>query len=155
MIVIGVDPGITGAIALFNSEKHTVEVFDTPVAGGEIDYTGLASLMDFRFTLADFAYIEKVHAMPKQGVSSTFKFGTTLGAVMMAVAMCNVPRILVSPTEWKMRMGLNNDKSKSLKRAIELFPKSADSFKLKKHDGRAEAALLAWYGYRMQSFGRV
>lgn len=157
MDIIGIDPGLTGAIARFNGETLVVE--DIPIVeatkGTDINYDGLRDIMNLMFAGADHAYIEQVGAMPKQGVSSTFKFGKGFGAVIMAVVFLEIPRTMVSAVKWKLELGLNADKEKSRKRALELFPKYAHMFARKKDNGRAEASLLAWFGYRMQTVGRV
>jgi hypothetical protein len=158
MDVLGIDPGLSGAVARFNGARLIVEDIPSVEAakrGNDLNYDGLRDLMNIMFAGAEVAYIEDVHAMPKQGVSSTFKFGKGFGAVIMAVAFLEIPRFMISPMKWKMEMGLNSDKEKSRKRALEMFPSEAHLFGRKKDNGRAEAALIAWYGYRMQTVGRI
>ena len=87
--------------------------------------------------------------MPAQGVTSSFSFGVVFGAIQQAVA-CNFykPALLVTPQRWKGHFGLDSNKDASRARASELLPAHAHLWPLKKHDGRAEAALLALYGHR-------
>jgi hypothetical protein len=83
--------------------------------------------------------------MPKQGVASTFKFGTAYGALLAVTALCEIPTHLVSPRKWKTHFALDSDKEKSRALAIRLWPGCGFFSRVKDH-GRAEAALLARYG---------
>jgi crossover junction endodeoxyribonuclease RuvC len=144
-IILGIDPGISGAVAFyFPMVPSRIAVDDVPVAGGEINGYELARLI--RMHRPTLAVIERVNAMPGQGVSSSFNFGRSYGDVRGVVSACDVPMHFVSPQKWKKHFGLSADKDESRLRAIRMFPNAAESFKLKKHDGRAEAALLALYG---------
>jgi len=87
--------------------------------------------------------------MPKQGVASTFTFGEAYGVAKGIFYALNIPIELVTPRRWKKEFDLTSDKNESLDMARMLWPDS-DKFKLKKHDGRAEAALIAMYGYKSQ-----
>ena len=161
MIVLGVDPGLSGAIASYDGTTLMVEDMPTIQFKGtkkmktRIVLTELADMMQVQFDGADHAYIEEVSAMPGQGVTSMFNFGTSFGIIQMAVAMIGVPITMVSPMKWKMEMGLNSDAEKSRNRALQLFPNSVEKFKRKMDHNRAEAALIAWYGYKMLTVGRV
>jgi len=144
-IVMGVDPGISGAIAFyFPMVPGRIAVDDVPVAGGEINVAELARLI--RIHRPTMAVIERVSAMPGQGVASMFNFGRSYGDVRGVIGALDVPLHFVTPQKWKKHFGLSSDKDQSRLRAIRLFPAVAESFKLKKHDGRAEAALIALYG---------
>lgn len=143
--ILGIDPGVSGAIAFYFPEMPgRIAVADVPVAGGEISAPHLASLI--RRYAPTMAVIEKVNAFPGQGVSSVFNFGRSYGDVRGVVGALNIPLHLVSPQKWKKHFGLSSDKDKSRMLAIRMFPTVAEDFKLKKHDGRAEAALIALYG---------
>jgi len=144
-IVMGVDPGISGAIAFyFPMVPGRIAVDDVPVAGGEINVAELARLI--RIHRPTMAVIERVSAMPGQGVASMFNFGRSYGDVRGTIGAMDVPMHFVTPQKWKKHFGLSSDKDQSRLRAIRRFPAAAESFKLKKHDGRAEAALIALYG---------
>jgi crossover junction endodeoxyribonuclease RuvC len=91
------------------------------------------------------ALIEKVHAMPGQGVSSMFSFGRAAGIVEGVLAGLSVPFELIPPATWIKSMRTFGGKDGSRQRAQELFPDYAHLFARKKDDGRAEAALLACY----------
>jgi crossover junction endodeoxyribonuclease RuvC len=163
MRVIGIDPGISGAIAAYDGSVLHVE--DVPTMAikkakgkGEkniINLTELCDLFNFMFAGADHAYIERVGAMPGQGVTSMFNFGDAFGSLKTGVAMMYVPMTLISPVEWKAHMGLNSDGEKSRLRALQLFPRYAHFFQRKMDHNRAEAALLAWYGYHKLTTGKV
>lgn len=143
--ILGIDPGVTGAVAFYFPETPgRIAVDDVPVAGGEISAPHLASLI--RRYAPTMAVIEKVAAMPKQGVVSVFNFGRSYGDVRGVVGALNIPLHFVTPQKWKKHFGLTSDKDLSRMLAIRMFPSVADHFKLKKHDGRAEAALIALYG---------
>jgi hypothetical protein len=145
MKVLGIDPGMSGALAQWDGEH--LAVHDMPVADKQLDMAGICDLFDISFSDAEHCYLEKVSAMPGQGVSSTFKFGSSYGAAKMAVLAFRIPLTEVTPVKWKLDMGLSNDKEKSRARALALFPKFSHQFARKKDDGRAEAALLAYYGW--------
>ena len=144
-IVMGIDPGISGAVAFyFPMVPGRIAVDDVPVVGGEINVNELARLI--RVHRPTLAVIERVSAMPGQGVVSMFNFGRSYGDVRGVIGAMEVPLHFVTPQKWKKHFGLSSDKDESRMRAIRVFPSVAESFKLKKHDGRAEAALIALYG---------
>lgn len=142
--VLGVDPGLTGAIALWDPRDDTLIIKDMPVTAGVVSPTLLS--WELRELAPELAWVEEVHAMPKQGVSSTFKFGASYGAVLGVLAALEVPTLLVTPNKWKRLLGLSRDKGASRGRAAQLFPKHAGSFSRVRDDGRAEAVLVAYYG---------
>jgi crossover junction endodeoxyribonuclease RuvC len=144
MIVLGVDPGVSGAVAFFYPGIGRVSVHDVPVAGGEISAPHLATLI--RTHAPSLAVIERVSAMPGQGVSSCFNFGRSYGDVRGVIGALNIPLHYVTPSTWKKYFKLSSDKELSRKLAIQRFPAVADHFARKKDDGRAEAALIALYG---------
>lgn len=144
-IIMGIDPGISGAVAFyFPVVPSRIAVDDVPVAGGEINVNELARLV--RIHRPTLAVIERVGAMPGQGVVSMFNFGRSYGDVRGVIGAMDIPLHFVTPQKWKKHFGLSSDKDECRMRAIRMFPSAAESFKLKKHDGRAEAALIALYG---------
>lgn len=143
--IMGIDPGISGAIAFyFPDAPGRIAVDDVPVAGGEISAPHLASMV--RRYSPTMAVIEKVSAMPGQGVVSMFNFGRSYGDVRGVIGALNIPLYYVTPGVWKKYFGLSSDKDLSRKLAIQRFPTVAEHFARKKDDGRAEAALIALYG---------
>jgi hypothetical protein len=139
---LGIDPGITGGIALLIGD--TLEgCWDIPVAGGEINPDELIRII--RDANPSMAVIERAWSRPGQRVASTFKYGQAFGTLRTAVAACETPQRLVTPGVWKKFYHLDSDKEKARAMAIRLWPGVA-FFNLKKHHGRAEAALIARYG---------
>jgi crossover junction endodeoxyribonuclease RuvC len=144
-IIAGIDPGLSGAIAFFVPSHNRVAVYDMPVIDGEVDVIALGQLA--RAHWPEMAIIEKVGAMPGNGSVSMFNFGRSVGCVLGAFGALYVPMHSVTPQKWKSEYGLiGQDKEASRKLAIELFPAIAGDLKLKKHHGRAEAALIAMFG---------
>jgi crossover junction endodeoxyribonuclease RuvC len=93
--------------------------------------------------------VEIVHAMPKQGVSSSFNFGMSYGVALGVIGALKIPVVHVSPTKWKKYFGLSADKEEARALAISKWPASLH-FRRKKDNGRAEAGLLALYGAQTQ-----
>jgi crossover junction endodeoxyribonuclease RuvC len=142
--ILGIDPGLSGALAFyFPSLPGLVTAEDLPIAGGEIDIATLAARL--RQMRPDVAIIEQVASMPKQGVASTFKFGTAYGMARGLVTGLGIPVHLVTPRRWKTHFHLDSDKDKSRALALRYWPTST-AFARKKDDGRAEAALIARFG---------
>lgn len=153
MITIGIDPGLSGAVAFLRDGAY-VEVHDMPtVAKGsgsvktEVDPAGLVSLLRQRVSVeeAAAAAVERVNAMPGQGVSSTFSLGDSFGCARSAVAACRFETVYVTPAQWKKHFKLSGDKELSRALAVRLFPAAPLNFK--KHADRAEALLLARWLY--------
>lgn len=152
MIYIGIDPGLSGAIAVFDMKKGHLSVIDMPVV--EVERNGkkkrelspamLAHVLGL-IGKPSTAFVERVGAMPGQGVSSVFSFGRSLGTIEGALAALQIPMTLVVPQAWQKACGVRGGKDGSRQRAAELFPNFADLFSRKKDDGRADAACLAWY----------
>lgn len=147
-IIVGIDPGFTGAIA-FLYPNNILKVHDLPIQRlhnkRQIHCKQLVQLIRPILNRIKYVVIENVHAMPEQGVSSTFKFGYNAGILLGVVEAMGLTTFKVSPGAWKPALNLSKDKKKSLALAKKLFPKNKIDFKLVKHDGRAEAALIAWH----------
>lgn len=151
--IIGIDVGLNGAIAMMQGETLT-GIFDMPCvtldrngkAKRQISIPELIQILDeFK---PDEAYIEKVFAMAGQGVTSVFSFGRSLGAIEGVIAARSIKATLITPQVWQKAMGVTGGKDGARARAMELFPYNVDYFRLKKHDGRADAALIAAWGLR-------
>jgi len=139
--ILGVDPGLSGALAFYS--PITLVTYDMPVVDGGVDAAELTRLI--RSMDVSCAVVERVHSMPKQGVSSVWTFGYSAGVLRGVIVALGIPLHLVSPTVWKRHYRLGADKEASRALAIQLWPTSAD-FRRKKDHGRAEAALMAKYG---------
>lgn len=159
--VLGADPGLDGAIAVYLPGTTLLTVWDMPVLKGSskrrIDLWTLAQqLSHWADDYEIHATVENVHAMPGQGVTSMFSFGYSVGSLQQALASAKIPFTLVQPATWKamyrLRGGAEN-KAASVDKAVELFPEHKATFfgpKGGPKDGRAEAALLAHYGSKLQ-----
>ncbi len=146
--VIGIDPGATGGVALLDTEGRLVAVDDMPYLDGSVSAPLLADLLrDHQLRFPDaVAWVEKAQSMPRQGVASTFKYGTGFGVILGVLGALQIRTHQVRPAQWKQTAGLSSDKTASRRRAIELWPMQAGHFARKKDDGRAEAALIAHHG---------
>lgn len=146
-LTLGVDPGRKGALALVDPDGALVDVIDMPDATGAALGAHLAGFLeDHRPHTVAVAWVEKVHAMPGQGVTSMFNFGANYGAICGVLGALGVRVELVTPNAWKKAAGLTADKGLSRQRACERWPLEARRFARKMDDGRAEAALLADHG---------
>lgn len=142
---VGIDPGATGAIAFYAPASGELVVHDAPVykigTRTRLDVHTLALILNNAGVRR--VLIEDVHALPNQGVTSMFSFGFAFGAVQAAVATLMLPFELVTPQRWKKLYGLTADKDAARRMACRELPQYAPLWRLKKHHGRAEAALLA------------
>lgn len=154
MIVAGIDPGKTGALAILYPD-NSVEFFDVPRV--KLKNKDVPAYADWQTTWStalslagvEYAWLEDVAARPGQGVSSMFKFGRTLGFAH-AIVLGTRPRPAVqftTPAQWKAKLGLlNSSKGASREKAVNLFPGVESRLTRVKDDGRAEALLIAHYG---------
>ncbi|MBB3832531.1 crossover junction endodeoxyribonuclease RuvC [Xanthomonas arboricola] len=149
--VIGIDPGCSGAVVVLQSAAQPlpVEWIRMPTLKvGQSTRVDAAAVSRF---LQDFdsghVFIEQVHAMPKQGVSSVYTFGHAAGVVEGVAAAMMLPVTLVTPQAWKKRAGLiGSEKDAARSRAIQLWPRWADLGKKAAGQAFADAALIARYG---------
>ena len=149
MQYIGIDPGQTGGIAIIDEHGVTAEVM--PVRDKEID---VPEIVPYFAGMSDpLCVIEKVGAMPKQGVSSTFKFGKGFGKLLGMLEAIEIPYILVTPQQWKktVLVGMNwkGRKVASIEYCRTRYPKldlKASPRCRKDHDGMADALCMAEYG---------
>lgn len=164
MIFVGIDPGLSGAVAFIN--KREISLFDTPTfetvknkKGKESvkyihDEVGMAKILRDMIPrdagkIKYHIYLESVHAMPGQGTVSMFNFGMGLGLWKGIIAALQIPHSLVTPQAWKKELKLlRADKDKARIRACKLYPQAAEQLSKKKHIGRADAILIAEYGRR-------
>ena len=154
-LTIGIDPGLSGALAVIDTDGVIVALADLPVIRDRslawIDGAELQGmLLDALGGRQSIAVVERVSAMPKQGVASSFAFGVGFGSILGVLQAMHIPVELVTAAQWKRALGLSSDKKASLHKARLLFP--AADLRLEKHDGRAEALLLArWWMTRAVS----
>ena len=143
MLIIGVDPGSSGAVAWYRSGEHHAVPFKGLEDNELLEvFEGLGSHV--------FAYLEGVHSMPGQGVSSTFKFGVHFGKLKMALTSAGISYETVAPSKWQRRMGClsGGDKKVTREKAIELFPEVSIHGRGAKPPTHAvaDALLIAEYG---------
>lgn len=153
MIVVGVDPGIRGGLAIVAVEDgaapRLVEAIDVPVIG--ISAKERVDAIAIRTWLSkhdvQHAFIERAQALPKQGSSSGFKYGRATGAIEATIALSGIPVTIVEPSMWKRFHRLpGKEKEASRQRALEIFPASHTLLARKLDHGRGEAALIALFG---------
>ncbi len=143
--VVGIDPGFKGGIAflyphtLFVEDMPTIEVFGRET----IDIHEVKRLL-LAHPVKHVA-IEKVSSMPEQGVASTFCFGFNTGKLYGLIYALNLPLIPVIPSVWKSALNLSSSKRKSLVLAKKLFPANTKDFQKMRDEGKAEAALIAYF----------
>lgn len=152
--MLGLDPGVTGAYAVVEAGR-LLGVEDLPnakIATGRSVKTRLVPELiadAFRRLLpVDVAYLEEVHAMPKQGTASTFAFGHSFGILIGVLAGLGVPTRLVRPQHWKKLVGVRGaEGSASIARAVQLYPDHAGELNRVKDHNRADAILIAYAGH--------
>lgn len=153
VIVVGIDCGLSGAVATYDTLALRADVVDMPTFSlsrngknkREINATSLAAYLNFNGLVAQ-VFVEQVGAMPRQGVTSQFSLGKSFGIVVGILAARALPVTFVSAQRWKKNLGVPASKDGARARASQLMPASAHQWPLVKHDGRAEAALIAYYG---------
>ena len=148
MIYIGIDPGKNGGIALIEIVFGKVNTVRTAVFSETLLINLLSELQDCEYCKC---ILEKVNAMPGQGVVSMFNFGQNFGFIQGVLKAYKIPFELVPPQKWKKEFSVTSDKNTSIEVCKRLFPnvnlKATPRCK-KDHDGMAEALLMAEYARR-------
>ena len=151
MIVVGIDPGLNGAIAVLQ-DKKVLSITDMPVmADGkknkrQLNNAQLAEILRKNTSEGDeiSIVVEQVNAMPGQGVTSMFNFGQTFGAIKGICAALELPIFFVRPSKWKKHFELiNSSKDSSRTKAIEMYPKLSNQLTKKKDVNKSDAILIA------------
>lgn len=146
MKILGVDSGMKGALAYYDGEE--LLIWDMPIfkkeKGHDLDIHALYKI--FKEADAQHIFLEKTTALPKISGKAAYSMGKSEGAILSLCVALSLPYTLVRPAEWKKKMSCPADKDAARQRASQLLPKYAHNWDLKKHDGRAEAALIALYG---------
>lgn len=153
---IGIDPGLSGAIAVITEEplQTSLQIHDMPTmtvdrngkAKRQVSANELAELLNLYAGKDCHVYVERVSAMAGQGVTSVFSFGRSFGMIEGILAALKMPVTFVAPATWTRAIGRSPGKDASRARAMELFPEYEYFFKRVKDDGRADAALIAHWG---------
>ena len=155
MLIIGIDPGISGAICFFENGEIK-DIIDMPVmAEGkknkrQVNGSQLYNEIVIRikkFSKKDiFVVVEQVSAMPGQGVTSMFNFGQSFGVIKGICSAMQLPIYFVRPTKWKKHFNLlKTEKDASRSKVIEIFPYISSQLSRKKDSNKADAILLASY----------
>jgi len=154
MRVLGIDPGVAGAacIAALDCDPVKFEFLDLPTVGeGPSKIINAGELQRWiRFHSPTEAALENVWSMPKEGVSSAFRFGRAVGALQATLGCAEIPYVLIAPAVWKRfynLIGKNKEASRLL--AIQRYPVAASHLQRKKDHQRSEALLLAMYHSRV------
>ena len=153
MIIIGIDPGINGAISIIENKK-IIEVYDTPTMidgkknKRQINGAQVTNIFKERLNGEKevVVVVEQVNAMPGQGVTSMFNFGQSFGVIKGICAALNLPIYFVRPVKWKKHFNLiKTNKDASRTKVIEVYPEISSKLHRKKDSNRADAILIALY----------
>ena len=157
MLVIGIDPGISGSICFFQ-DGEIIDVVEMPtmtegkknkkqVNGAQIYYEIFSRIKGIKKEDIK-VIIEQVSAMPGQGVTSMFNFGQSFGILKGICSAMQLPMYFVRPTKWKKYFNLiNSEKDASRTKAIEVFPYFSSELSRKKDSNKADAILIASFYY--------
>ena len=145
-MILGIDPGTTGAVAIMSDNGFLIDLHDLPHMKGHGLSAALLCEMLVDVDDVKHAFVERVASRPGAGVSGMFNFGRDFGVILGVCSARRIPVSLVTPSKWKRDMGLTADKDQARARAAQLWPGAAAQFARKKDDGRAEAALIALWG---------
>ena len=155
MLIIGIDPVISGAICFFE-DGHVKEIIDMPVMAdgkknkrqinGPQIYNEILNRINKLQKKDIIVVIEQVSAMPGQGVTSMFNFGQSFGILKGICSAMQISVYFVRPAKWKKYFNLiNSEKDASRTRAIEIFPYYSSNLSRKKDSNKADAILIASY----------
>ena len=151
MKIIGIDPGLSGAIAVLENNK-VLNIFDMPVMSEgkknkrQLNSAQLVKLIKDNISKNEevSVVVEQVNAMPGQGVTSMFNFGQTFGAIKGVCAALSLPIFFVRPAKWKKHFELiNSSKDASRTKVIEMYPALAENLSKKKDVNKSDAILIA------------
>ena len=153
MRIIGIDPGLSGGIAVLDDLK-IYDIFDMPIMSegkknkNQLNSAQLVNIINEHVLKNEdtFVIVEQVSAMPGQGVTSMFNFGQTFGAIKGICAALELPIFFVRPSKWKKHFELiNSSKDSSRTKAIEMYPSISSRLTKKKDVNKADAILIARY----------
>ena len=155
MKVVGIDPGLSGAISILENNK-VLRIFDMPVmAEGkknkrQLNSAQLVNIIKENISTKEevAVVVEQVNAMPGQGVTSMFNFGQTFGAIKGVCAALDLPIFFVRPSKWKKHFDLiNSSKDSSRTKVIEMYPSLSSQLAKKKDVNKSDAILIARFYY--------
>ena len=157
MLIIGIDPGISGAICFFENGQVN-EIINMPVmADGKKNKRQINGPQTYNEILRRIknypkkditVVIEQVSAMPGQGVTSMFNFGQSFGVIKGICSAMQLSMFFIRPAKWKKYFGLiKTEKDASRTKVIEIFPYISSELSRKKHSNKADAVLIASFFY--------
>ena len=157
MLIIGIDPGVSGSICFFRDGK-ILDAIEMPVmnegkknkkqVNGAQIYNEITKKINSNSETKIRVVIEHVTAMPGQGVTSMFNFGQSFGVLKGICSAMRLPMFFVRPAKWKKFYNLiNSEKDASRTRAIEIFPDFSSHLTKKKDSNKADAILIANFYY--------
>ena len=155
MRIIGIDPGLSGGIAILDDLK-IYDIFDMPIMSegkknkNQLNSAQLVNIINKHVLRKEntFVIVEQVSAMPGQGVTSMFNFGQSFGILKGICSAMHLPVYYVRPAKWKKYFNLiNSEKDASRTRAIEIFPYFSSQLSKKKDNNKADAILIASFFY--------
>lgn len=152
MTIIGIDPGVTGAIAILSNDGEFLAVHDMPSLPDGAKGRNAVNAPLLSSIISDASpsvvYCEYVGARPGEGAVGAFAFGRSRGVIEGVCGALGIPVVMITPPVWKRVAGIaaGSDKEASRARAIARWPRRSDLFARKKDAGRAEAALIAVAG---------
>ena len=153
MIIIGIDPGITGGISVLEN-KRIIEVYDMPTMidgkknKRQVNGAQVTNIIRERLDGGKeiIVVVEHVNAMPGQGVTSMFNFGQSFGVIKGICSALSIPIYFVRPTKWKKHFNLiKTNKDASRTKVIEVYPEISSKLSRKKDSNKADAILIARY----------
>ena len=155
MIIIGIDPGITGGISILENKK-VIEVYDTPTMidgkknKRQVNGAQVTNIIKERLSSNKdvVVVVEHVNAMPGQGVTSMFNFGQSFGVIKGICSALSLPIYFVRPAKWKKHFNLiKTNKEASRTKVIEIYPEISSKLSRKKDSNKADAILIASFYY--------
>ncbi|CAB5178791.1 hypothetical protein UFOVP156_36 [uncultured Caudovirales phage] len=152
MRIIGIDPGLNGAIAVLDQSQKLLVCHDMPTVTLQSSKTTKRQVNEHQVAeilqrvQPTHAFLEFVSARPNQGVTSMFNFGVSYGIIRGVLGALQIPYSFVTPQKWQRDLGVAKGKDANRLRAIQLYPESVNYFSRARDDGRADAALIAHWG---------
>ena len=149
-LIIGIDPGLTGACAILDEKENFINIIDVPTMAGYNKGAFIKNCVNSKalFDLLSpypnaYVCIEQVSSMPRDGAASAFSFGDTFGSIKAVCGCLGYELRQVLPRIWKADFNISSDKEEARELAIKLVPDAHDFLKRKKDHNRAEALLIA------------
>tara|TARA_Y100000590_G_scaffold466450_1_gene641873 strand:+ start:1289 stop:1768 length:480 start_codon:yes stop_codon:yes gene_type:complete len=153
MIIIGIDPGVSGAISVIENKK-VLEAYEMPTMidgkknKKQVNGAQVTNIIKERLEKDKevIVVVEHVNAMPGQGVTSMFNFGQSFGVIKGVCSALSIPIYFVRPTKWKKHFNLiKTNKDASRTKVIEVYPEISSKISRKKDSNKADAILIARY----------